>query len=192
MVMIRPRAGHFCFDTAEIATMRSEAAAVLDDGAAGIVIGALRGDGLIDETTCAQLREMARDRQVTFHRAFDQVSEPFAALNRLINLGIDRVLTSGQAPSAWEGRERLRELVEAAAGRIVIMPGCGVRAENVQQILQHSGAGEIHFSGSQLVDAPVAFWRQSVPMSAPEVPRDLQRRVTSLQQVRAIVDAAHG
>ncbi len=126
MVMIRPRGGHFCFSPTEIETMRAEADAVLAEDVAGIVIGALTNDGQIDVPICREMRRLAGGRSVTFHRAFDQVAEPFAALESLIELGIDRVLTSGQAPSAWAGKERLGHMVRAARQRIVVMPGCGV------------------------------------------------------------------
>jgi copper homeostasis protein len=190
MVMIRPRGGHFCFSPRELDSMRLEAEAVLAEDVAGIVIGALLPDGSVDEATCAELCAAARGRSVTFHRAFDQVADPWQALEQLVRLGIDRVLTSGQAPSAWVGRDRLRQLVQVAAGRIAIMPGGGVRADNVRAILQHTGAEQIHFSGSQLIETPAGFWRESVPMSAQLTPGDQRRRETSADCVREICRAA--
>jgi copper homeostasis protein len=190
MVMIRPRGGHFCYDASEITTMRYEAAAVLATDVAGIVIGALHGDGSIDHATCVQLCQAAQGRSVTFHRAFDQVADPFAALETLVTLGINRVLTSGQADSAWQGMSRLRQLVQLAASRISIMAGGGIRAHRVQTILRETGVREIHFSGSQLVECPVSFWRVAVPMSVETTPGDLRRRATSLAEVREICQAA--
>jgi copper homeostasis protein len=110
-------------------------------------------------------------------------------LETLIELGIDRVLTSGQASSALEGIERLGELVRQADGRIVVMPGCGVRATNVRQIIEQTGAREIHFSGSTVVDQPVEFWRTDVPMSAATTTGDLRRRVASVTELQAICAA---
>jgi copper homeostasis protein len=190
MVMIRPRGGHFCFSPAELATMRAEAEAALEEGIAGIVIGALRVDGGVDESTCAMLRELDGGHSVTFHRAFDQTKEPFTALETLIKLGVARVLTSGQAPSAWEGRERLRQLVEAARGRIAIMAGAGIRDDNVQGILEHTAVTEVHFSARQLVDDPIPYWRTEVLMSGQMTPGDLRRSITSVEQVRSICRAA--
>lgn len=189
MAMIRPRGGHFSFTSDEVEVMRREAEAVLSEPVAGIVIGALQPDGTVDAATCRMLMSLAAGRSVTFHRAFDQVRDPASALETLIELGVDRVLTSGLAITAEQGLEQLRLLGEQAAGRISIMPGSGVRAFNARRILDVSGAKELHFSAGQLVDCPVDFWRADVPMSAPTTPGDLQRRMTSESEVRVICQA---
>lgn len=117
-------------------------------GADGVVIGALTPDGDIDTVRVRQLTDFARDcgLSVTFHRAFDRVRNPAEALEMLIAIGCDRVLTSGQAPTAGEGRELLRRLVGQAAGRIVIMPGAGVTPANAAGIAASTGAAELHSS----------------------------------------------
>jgi copper homeostasis protein len=189
MVMIRPRGGHFTFTPDEVEVMCLEAEAVLSEPIAGIVIGALHADGSVDRATCEKLIELAVGRSVTFHRAFDQVRNPDTALEALVELRIDRVLTSGQAISAEQGLDQLTRLNARAARRISIMPGCGVRAANARRIVEASGATELHFSASQLVQCPVSFWRTEVPMSAPTTPGDLHRRTPSLQEVEAICQA---
>ena len=139
MVMIRPRGGHFCFDREERDVMLREAKALLSLPVAGIVIGALTGDGQLDRDLCRELIELAEGRSVTFHRAFDQHRDPQRAIEELVELGVDRILTSGQAPSVPDGIQLLRQCVDWADGRIAIMPGGGVRTSNAAQVIQATG-----------------------------------------------------
>ena len=190
MVMIRPRGGHFVFNATEQTTMLRELEAVLAEPVAGVVVGAVRTNGELDEACVRKLCELTRGRSITFHRAFDQVRDPAHTLAQLIDCGVDRILTSGQAPTAVQAVERLRDLVLVAAGRCSIMPGCGVRADNVARILADTGAHEIHFSGARLTDCPVEFWRSEVPMSAETTPGDLRRRLATAAEIAAICAAA--
>lgn len=190
MVMIRPRGGHFCYARDEERVMEYDVAAFCEERIAGIVIGPLTSDGTIDAECCRNLMNLRGARQsVTFHRAFDQVANPFTALEVLVHLQVDRVLTSGQAPTASDGIASLSQLVRQAAGRIAIMPGCGVRGSNVSELVRSTGAREVHASASLLEDNPVSFWRDTVPMHASSVIHDLQRRITSRDQVAAIRQA---
>ncbi|CAM9164809.1 unnamed protein product [Discosporangium mesarthrocarpum] len=125
--------------------MRRDIEAIKHAGAQGVVIGALRSDGAVDEETIAMLVAAAAPAlSVTFHRAFDCCLEPLQALQTLMRLGVDRLLTSGQASTAWEGRELIKTLVEQACGRIVVMPGAGVTEHNIWPLLEHTGAVEAH------------------------------------------------
>lgn len=145
--MVRPRANaSFVPDAAEFDELRAQLERVKALGAHGAVFGVLTKDAEIDRERTAELVRLARPMSVTFHRAFDRVRDQRVALQVLIELGIERVLTSGGAPSAFEGVGRLRELVLAARGRIVILPGGGVRSHNAAEILAHSGASELHGS----------------------------------------------
>ncbi|MDG2385371.1 MAG: copper homeostasis protein CutC [Pirellulaceae bacterium] len=189
MVMLRPRGGDFCFDRDEVGVMLAELDFVKRQDIAGIVIGALSPDGNLDLPTCRALCRHADGLEITFHRAFDQTVDPFATLEQLIELGVDRILTSGQAPSAEQGVLLLKKLVEQADGRISIMPGAGISADNVGSIMTRTGCREVHFSGSQLVQSPVTFRRDSVPMSAERTPGDAFRRITSEKKVKSIVRA---
>lgn len=129
--------------------MCDECAALCDCGVAGLAVGALTPDHAIDEVACARLRAACGNATLVFHRAFDLVADPFAALETLIALGYQRILTSGQAPSAagpGGGAERIRALVERAAGRIEILPGGGIRADNAREILRIPGIDQIHSS----------------------------------------------
>ncbi|MCK6447447.1 MAG: copper homeostasis protein CutC [Planctomycetes bacterium] len=144
-VMVRPRAGDFVYSASELATMLAELA-TRRERADGFVFGALRPDGTVDRDATSTLVRAARPKPVTFHRAFDLVREPFAELETLIALGIERVLTSAGAPTAFDGRVKLAELVRRARGRIVILPGGGVRAAHAAELVRTTGVRELHGS----------------------------------------------
>lgn len=145
-LMIRPRAGDFLYSPAELAIMQQDIKRAKDLGLQAVVFGALSTKGEIDLKACEQLVKTAEGMEVTFHRAFDLCQSPFVALEQLIELGCTRLLTSGQASTAFEGISVIRELVRQANGRIQIMAGCGIHAGNVQQIIHETGVPEIHFS----------------------------------------------
>jgi len=144
--MVRTRAGDFVYRASELAVMRRDAVLLREAGADGLVLGALTPDGDVDHATTAELVELARPLPVTFHRAFDHVRDASAALEVLVELGVERVLTSGQRPTAPEGAERLRELVQQAGDRILVMPGGGIREEHLPELVRRTGAREVHAS----------------------------------------------
>lgn len=145
--MVRSRANtRYQPDRAEFAELCTDLMRVRAQGAQGAVFGLLTADGRVDRERTRELVHRARPLSVTFHRAFDQVRDPLAELEVLISLGVERVLTSGGAPTALEGLSVLRQLVRAARGRIGILPGGGVRAHNAQEIARESGALELHGS----------------------------------------------
>src|SRR5579863_6467483 len=110
MVMVRPRGGGFCYTEAEMASMERDTEAAIENGADGVVFGILQSNGTIDVPRCRRIRELIGNRQAVFHRAFDVTPEPFAALDQLVDLGITRVLTSGQKDSVPEGADLIRKL----------------------------------------------------------------------------------
>ena len=189
MVMIRPRGGPFCFTKDEKNVMRRDAQLVLEQPIAGIVMGAAGEDGSIDEAFCEEIRRLSMGRSMTFHRAFDQLKEPVESLEKLVRLGVDRLLTSGQAPTAMEGVELIRQLVDISADRIVVMPGGGVRAENIADLVAECEVTEVHGTASDWASPFQGFWRDDVPMCAASGPLDLVRRVTADHQVRAMKTA---
>ncbi len=189
MVMIRPRGGDFCFDREELRTVQYELEAVLELPVAGIVFGALTPDGQIDVDACQAVCRQAANVSKTFHRAFDHTRNAPNALRQLLELPFDRLLTSGQQATAVAGLSLLRELIHNSEGRIRVMPGSGVRPENVRQIVETTGAQEIHFSASELVSGSSVFLRSEVPLSAPTMPPEGYRRITSVDCVRAIREA---
>ena len=145
-VLIRPREGNFVYTKDEVACMQCDIRHVRKLGATGVVIGALKTDGSIDEETVRCLVGEAEDLSITFHRAFDVCLNPLEALEQIISLGCHRLLTSGQALTAEQGIPLLKKLVEQSAGRIIIMPGAGVNVQNARHILLETGAHEIHGS----------------------------------------------
>jgi copper homeostasis protein len=143
-VLIRPRAGDFLPTVAEFAAMRHDVETARTHGAAAIVIGILRPDATIDRERTATLVHLARPMSVTFHKAFDEVRDSDEALEVLVALGVDRVLTSGCCPTAIEGIGVLKSLVERTRGRITILAGGRITMEDVSLILQRTGVREIH------------------------------------------------
>lgn len=195
-VLIRPRAGDFCYPPEEVETMVSQVEEALEAGADGIVAGSLTPERDVDipamerivrlvddwnlarELADSDLCHAANDRHffpgpprrvsITFHRAFDRCRRPFEALEQLIGLRCDRILTSGQGPTAVEGADMLRELHRRARGRIGILPGGGVTPRNAARILALTGCTEIHASASREMDG---------------------KRITSAETVEAILQA---
>lgn len=147
-VMIRPRAGDFVFTRAEADVMKRDIDAARAAGLSGVVLGASRDNGSLDIALLEELRRHADGLDMTLHRAFDVVPDMDEALEAAIALGFPRILTSGGARSALEGIETLARLSEIAAGRIVIMPGAGVRPQSVQTVLDRFPIREIHASCS--------------------------------------------
>jgi copper homeostasis protein len=130
--------------------MERDAELLLEHGADGLALGVLRADGRIDRERCAALiNRIGGGRTVVFHRAFDLTPEPLEALDRLIDLGVRRVLTSGQRVSAAEGADLIRRLIEHAGGRIEVLPGGGITAENAAELVARTGAGQVHGSFSE-------------------------------------------
>jgi copper homeostasis protein len=146
-VMIRPRGGSFVASDGERAIMLRDIEAAGALGAAAIVVGLLHPDGSIDRPGTAALAQAARRQNlaVTFHRAFDVCAQPLAALDALIELGVDHLLTSGQAATAWDGRGLLRQLVQAAAGRIGIIAAAGIDADHAADVAA-CGVDALHFT----------------------------------------------
>ena len=146
-VLVRPRGGDFVYDEAEVEAMLESIRLCRALGANGVVIGALTPSGAVDLPVMRRLVAAAKGGlSVTFHRAFDETADPSAALEDIIALGCDRLLTSGHAPDAFAGRALIGALVRQAAGRIVVMAGCGVRPGNIGQIARETGAPEFHSS----------------------------------------------
>jgi len=189
-VMIRPRGGDFIFDDDELAIMRADIGIAKDEGADGIVIGLLTADGEIDVERTSELFSLARPLSVTFHRAFDMTRDPFQALEALVDLGIDRVLTSGQEATVLEGLPLLSKLFERAGDRIAVMPGGGITSRNIGRIFDALKPKEIHFAALQPVSSSMRFRRPHVFMGAELRPPEYDRLDTSLDSVRAIMAQA--
>lgn len=189
-VLIRPRAGDFVYDHHEVRAMLRDIQIAAECGARGVVIGALTPDGDVDEAVCRRLMSAAAGLSVTFHRAFDLTRRPREALEAIIELGAERLLTSGQESSALEGAPLIAELVATAAGRLTIMPGGGITDRNVARILELTGAREVHVSAGSTVDGPVRHRSARVTLGAGSRTDEFARRVTSGSTLAAIMAAA--
>ena len=185
-VLIRPRAGDFLYSDLEFETMRRDIEACVQAGCDGVVFGALDADGNVDLPRCRLLMAAAGSIGVTFHRAFDLVRDPMSALEDVIALGCERVLTSGAQANALEGAALIRQLVELSAGRIVVMPGAGVDARNIGELLSITGAREFHASARQREPSGMR-WRSSLF-------KDMQDGETrsGCEQIRSISGALKG
>lgn len=155
--MVRPRGGDFLYSPEELSVMEEDIRLFKDLGCQGVVLGLLHADGSVDTENTARLVKLAAPMEVTFHRAFDRAADPMQALEAIITTGCKRVLTSGQMPVATEGTPLLKKLVDIAAGRIIILPGCGVTSENAALILKETGAVEIHSSARKTIDSRMAY-----------------------------------
>jgi len=144
-VLVRPRPGGFHYSPGKFSTLRRDAEWFLSQGAGGIVVGALTGDNRIDFDRCAELARNASGR-AAFHRAFDCIADRLTALDELIELGFRRVLTSGGAATAIEGADGIAKLIEAARGRIEVLPGGGVSPANVEELIRRTGCTQVHGS----------------------------------------------
>lgn len=144
--IIRSRSGDFLYGDEEFGIMSDEVKLCKDLGCDGVVIGLLDKNGNIDVKRTSRLIELAYPMDVTFHRAFDRCKDPFEAMEQLIEMGCQRILTSGQEPTAPQGIDLIAELIQAASERIVIMPGSGVRKENIKELAEKTGAREFHSS----------------------------------------------
>lgn len=189
MVMIRPRGGDFHYDPYEFAAMQDDIAMCKELKVAGVVFGLLHTDGTIDVTRTKKLVEQAKPLQVTFHRAFDVCADPFSALEQLIGLGVDRVLTSGQAPTAPLGRTLIKQLISKAQGRIQILPGCGLKPENLTGFLSFTQADEYHATAFERVVSPMQYRNEQVYMGIPGL-KEYERQLTSQKMVSSFVQAA--
>lgn len=144
--LIRPRAGDFYYSACEFENMLQEIAVAKEIGLDGIVLGVLDPSALVDRERTSMLVEWAHPLPVTFHRAFDECPDLAVAMEKVIESGARRILTAGGRTSAVEGLATMSQLLKAAQGRIVVMPGGGIRAANVELILRNTGAREIHTS----------------------------------------------
>lgn len=185
-VLIRPRGGDFLYDEPELAAMRADIEACVRLGCDGVVIGALDADGEVDTATCRELIAAAGSLGVTFHRAFDAARDQGRALEAAIALGCERILTSGGAADAWCGADRIAALVEQAAGRISLMAGAGVTAQNIVALAQRAGVGELHASAKMPKRSAMRYRNEALAgLSADWEQSDEQRVRALVQALRA-------
>ena len=186
-VIIRPRGGDFLYTEAEIGSMLLDIELCKQLGVHGVVFGCLTKEGDIDVPLMRRLIEAAAPLSVTCHRAFDVCRDPFRAMEELIDLGCDRILTSGQQSDAVKGIPMIKQLVERADDRIIIMPGCGVREENIALIEQETGAKEFHTSARSVLYSRMEYRNEQVPMGSNVVTSEFETVQTDREKVKRVV-----
>ena len=173
IAMARPRPGGFCYSEADYRTLRRDVDLLLSHGAAGVAFGILHEDGRIDAERCREVVRQVGPREAVFHRAFDVTPDPFAALELLIDLGVRRVLTSGQEESAYNGSALIAALVRWAAGRIEVLPAGGINRFTVADVTARTGCDQIHASlRHSLPDCSTAARPRVSFGAAPRPPED--------------------
>ena len=166
-VIIRPRGGDFLYTDLEVERMAEDIAMCRQLGVDGVVFGCLNADGTFDLEKNRYLMECSRGMSVTCHRAFDRVVNPEQALEDVIALGFDRILTSGQQPKAEQGIDLLAKLNRQADGRIILMAGSGVTEQNIRRIREATGLTEFHFSGRESFGSAMQYVNPNLYMGRP-------------------------
>jgi copper homeostasis protein len=187
-VIIRPRGGDFLYSALEYDIMKREIDVCRECGVDGIVIGILEPGGAIDIKRTSKLIEFARPMSVTFHRAFDMCIDPLSGLEAVIDTGAHRLLTSGQRNSAYEGMLLIKDLVERAGERIIIMPGAGINESNIVNIARVTRANEFHFTGRKVIESGMIFHREDITMGAASEMPEYFRKVLNPDLIRSIVN----
>lgn len=187
MVMIRPRGGDFLYSDVEFEIMKEDVKAARNLGADGVVFGILTKDGSMDIQRLKQLIDLAGEMEVTNHRAFDMCNDPFLALEQLIDLGVKRILTSGQHRNVWEGRFLIADLVKKAAGRIIIMPGAGVKEDNIVDLMAITKAPEYHVALTKKIPSQMEYRNEKAFMGSDAQPEFEHLRIDS-ERIRTFVN----
>lgn len=180
--IIRPRGGDFLYTDREFQVMQNDLIACKQLGFKGAVIGLLNADGTIDTKRTASLVQAAGNMEISFHRAFDRCIDPFTALEQLIDIGCTRVLTSGQVPNVGNAIPMIQKLVEQAQDRIIILPGSGVRADNIATIVAQTGAKEMHSSARKAMPSKMTF-------NQPGMQENMQYFDVDTEEIHAMIAA---
>lgn len=191
MCMVRPREGGMCYSSGEYDAMLRDAELLLDSGADGLVFGFLTATGEVDLKRCREFMklveaETSRKIQTCFHRAFDVVANPDVALEQLVDLGVTRILTSGRAPKAIDGLAEIRRYMELADGRIEILPGGEINAENLEQVVSTTGTREVHLYITRGGEDRSVTHNRAIYFGAHVPSSELEIRVVDESDVRRI------
>lgn len=179
--IIRPRGGDFLYSDEEFEIMKTDVKLCKQLGCDGVVIGMLNADGTVDKKRNATLVELAYPLGVTFHRAFDRTADAFQAMEDIICIGCERILTSGQKPNAADGAELIAQLIKQADERIIIMPGSGVRSKNIIDLAKKTGATEFHTSARIDIESKMSF-------NNPAMNENLKSVSVDEKEIRRIVE----
>lgn len=185
-VMIRPRGGDFCYSSYEFYGMKRDIDQCQRLSADGVVFGILNPDGTLDKKRCKELIDRARPMKVTCHRAFDMAHDPFQTLEDCIEVGFDRILTSGNKLKALDGADLIRDLIERAEGRISIMPGSGVNENTVEELVAKTQAKEIHFSATAFRESAMQYRNAAIAGMGSDEGAEFKLRVVDPERVRTM------
>jgi copper homeostasis protein len=191
-VMIRPRGGDFFYTKEELQVMIADIKILKEYKPAGFVIGILVANGYIDLEANARLLEAIGNFPVSFHRAFDMCKNPHLAIEQLISLGIENILTSGQYQTAVEGKTNLKEYKQIASNRINIMAGSGVKPENILEIAK-ADVDAFHFSAKRAIPSEMTFRNPNIQMGAKDADEymNYEAEVESIRQAKAIIETLY-
>lgn len=184
-VLIRPRFGDFCYSKQEQEIMLEEIKRFVSAGADGIVTGALMPEGILNLELMKQVREMAGDRKLTLHRAFDMTRDPEEALDMAGRLGVQIILTSGQADNCEAGVECLSMLSTKAGDQLTMMAGGGIRSRNIEQLHLETGITCFHMSGKKIVDSLMKYRKNEVHMGLPSL-SEYERYQTDPEEIKMV------
>mgnify|MGYP003945373259 CR=1 FL=1 len=188
--IIRPRGGDFLYSDLEFNLMKTDIEICKSLNCDGVVFGILKSDGSVDKERCALLIALAKPMKVTFHRAFDRCNDMEKALEDIIEIGCERILSSGGKVNALEGANKLKKLIKLAAGRISIMPGAGLRENNVAEIISITGATEFHATAKKMVSSEMNFKNNEVGIGT--VADEYGYELTDAKIVKSLIDKANG
>jgi copper homeostasis protein len=186
-VIIRPRGGDFVYSSTEIEIMKKDIEICREVGADGVVLGILKKDGNIDVERTSELIKLARPMSVTYHRAFDMCYDPVKGLEDIIKAGADRLLTSGQKNSAYEGLDLIAGMVKQAGGRIIIMAGGGINLSNIEKVIRESNATEFHLTARKIKKSKMDFFRNDISLGRNREIHEYSRKVADDLMIRKIV-----
>lgn len=168
-ILIRPRFGDFLYTDYEANVICREIEMFQKAGAEGVVIGSLNKDGSLNAEHMKRFIDSAKDMSVTLHRAFDMCADPFETLKQAKELGVNTILTSGQAPSSLEGIDLYEKLIEKANGEISILAGGGIKASTIEKLLKQTSLTAFHMSGKIVVESGMEFRNPAVSMGLPGI-----------------------
>ena len=182
--IIRPRGGDFFYNDEEFEIMKTDIQVCKEHGCDGVVFGILKEDATIDKIKCKILIQLAYPMSVTFHRAFDRVTDPSQALEDVIECGFERILTSGFYPTAMEGADNLKKLIQVADERIIIMPGSGIRSSNIKQLKESTNAIEFHSSARKMKNSNMNVFNNNMNENLQSVNID-EAEIKEMQEILA-------
>ena len=190
--LIRPRGGDFVYYESELEEIIESIKYCRSIGVEGVVLGFLTPEGEVDEVKAGKILPYTEGLVTTFHRAFDMVTHQEKALETIIKLGFDRILTSGGQQSTPEGIRQIAALVKLAENRITVMPGGGINENNIEDVIRFTGASEFHLSGKIVVKSPVEYRNKSLELVRPEDIHPYNYHQSSFDKIKKVVEKVKG